>query len=245
MRRVEQSVLGCDYGGTSWTTAGQARDLIAQTDIGPGQLLLDIGSGSGWPALYVARESGCDATLVDIPMNALGLALQRADEDGMDARVFAVAASGAALPFDDDSFDIVTHSDVLCCLPEKLEMLQECRRVLRSGSTTLFSVIYIPRGLSEADHARAIEAGPPFIDAPGDYSALLEQTGWRLEFRRDVTTDYRQSLVALVHAFDTDSELRAALGDDAITESRARRQEQIDSIDAGLLNREIFVAVAM
>ena len=123
-------------------------------------------------------------------------------------------------------------------------MMRECRRVIRGGSTSHFSVIYIPRGLSQADHARAIEAGPPYIDAPGDYGEMLGQTGWRLESRRDVTTDYRQSLVALVHAFDTDSELQAALGEEATAESRARRQEQIDSIDAGLLIREIFLAVA-
>jgi ubiquinone/menaquinone biosynthesis C-methylase UbiE len=109
--------------------------MIVLTGVRADQSLLDIGAGAGWPALYVARETGCHATLVDIPMNALQQAMERAVEDQTSARVDAVAASGAALPFDDDSFDIVTHSDVLCCLPEKLEMLRECRRVLRSRST--------------------------------------------------------------------------------------------------------------
>jgi SAM-dependent methyltransferase len=245
MRRVEQSVLGCDYGGTSWTTSEQAREIIRLTGLRPGQHLLDIGAGSGWPALFVARESGCMATLVDIPMNALEQARQRAKEDDMGARVETVVASGAALPFDDASFDIVSHSDVLCCLPQKLEMLRECRRVVRGGSTSLFSVIYVPAGLSRADHERAVKAGPPFIDAPGDYGDLLEQTGWRVDARNDVTAEYRQSLVALVRAFDTDTELRAALGEDSTRNSRERRREQIDSIDAGLLIREIFLAVAI
>ena len=91
---------------------------------------------------------------------------------------------------------------------------------------------------------RAIEAGPPFIDAPGDYGELLETTGWRVTERADVTPEYRQSLAALVEALQDDTALREALGDDKISESRERRQAQVDSIDAGLLKREIFLAVA-
>jgi SAM-dependent methyltransferase len=244
MRRVEQSVLGCNYGGTSWTTSEQAREMISMTGVRAGQSLLDIGAGSGWPALFVARESGCRATLLDIPMNALEQARRRAEDDGISDRIETVAGSGAALPFEDACFDIVSHSDVLCCMPEKLSMLRECRRVIRDDSATLFSVIYIPQGLSESDHARAIEAGPPFIDTPDDYCNMLEETGWRVDTRIDVTAGYRQSLGALIHAFDKDSELRDALGEATVRDSRERRQEQVDSIDTGLLVREIFLATA-
>ena len=101
MRRVEESVLGCDYGVTSWTTRQQAIQMIELLDIGQHRHLLDIGSGSGWPALFVADQSGCDVTLVDIPLNALDQAQSRAEIDDMADRVNAVAASGAALPFDD------------------------------------------------------------------------------------------------------------------------------------------------
>ena len=244
MRRVEEAVLGCDYGGTSWTTRQQAIQMIESLDVGREQHLLDIGSGSGWPALFVADQSGCGATLVDIPLNALGQARDRAEQDGLSNRVSTVAASGAALPFGDATFDVITHSDVLCCLPEKIEMLHECRRVIRDGAISLFSVIWIPEELSREDHDRAIEAGPPFIDAPGDYADLLQETGWQLIERTNVTPEYRQSLAALVEALRNDAALREALGDDKISESRERRQEQVDSIDAGLLRREIFLAVA-
>lgn len=244
MRRVEEAVLGCDYGGTSWTTRQQAIRMIESLHVGREQHLLDIGSGSGWPALFVANQSGCGTTLVDIPLNALGQARDRAQQDGLANRVNTVAASGAALPFGDATFDVITHSDVLCCLPEKIEMLRECRRVIKDDAISLFSVIWIPAGLSPEDHDRAIEAGPPFIDTPGDYAVLLQETGWQLIERTDVTPDYRQSLVTLVDALQNDTELLEALGADKINESRERRQEQIDSIDAGLLKREIFVANA-
>ena len=244
MRKVEQSVLGCDYGGTSWTTSEQARQMIELLELGVEQHLLDIGAGSGWPALFLAAESGCQATLLDIPMNALEQAHTRAEADGTRSRVNAIAGSGTALPFGDCAFDVVSHSDVLCCLPEKLEMLKECRRVIKDGATSLFSVIAITNDLPAADHARAIEAGPPFVDAPGDYSELLVKTGWRVERRIDVTSEHRQSLVALVEAFDTDADLLDALGSEVVQDSRRRRQEQIVAIDERLLVREIFLAIA-
>jgi SAM-dependent methyltransferase len=177
-------------------------------------------------------------------LNALGQARDRAEQDGLANSVSTVAASGAALPFGDATFDVITHSDVLCCLPEKIEMLRECRRVIKDNAISLFSVIWIPAGLSPDDHDRAIEAGPPFIDAPGDYADLLQETGWQLIERTNVTSDYRQSLVTLVDALQNDSELLEALGEEKVNESRERRQEQVDSIDAGLLKREIFLAVA-
>jgi SAM-dependent methyltransferase len=143
MREVERSVLGCDYGGTSWTTSAQAQQIVELLNLQPGQHVLDIGAGSGWPGLYLADTSGCAVTLLDLPVNALAKARERAREDGIDDRVITVAASGAALPFADDSFEAISHSDVLCCLPEKIEMLEECRRVATDGANMLFSVIAV------------------------------------------------------------------------------------------------------
>ena len=67
MLSIERSVCGCDYGGNSWTTRAEADDLITMLDLRPGSHLLDLGAGSGWPALYVAKMSGCAVTLVDLP----------------------------------------------------------------------------------------------------------------------------------------------------------------------------------
>jgi len=244
MRAVERTVLGCDYGGTSWTTKKQAEQIVETLALRPGMHLLDVGAGAGWPGLFLAETAGCDVTLVDLPLNALGQAQERARDDGTDERVNVVAASGAALPFGSGSFEAISHSDVLCCLAEKKDMLRECRRVASDGATMLFSVIAVAQGLSESDHHRAVEAGPPFVDTPGDYTELLSQSGWQQIDRVDVSAEHRESLSALVEAFKESDELSDALGEDAVREACKRRQEQIATIDAGLLGREIFLTVA-
>lgn len=245
MREVERTVLGCDYGGTSWTTSAQADQLIGSLGLRPGCHLLDIGSGSGWPGLYVADVSGCEVTLLDLPTNALAMASRRALADGIDDRVNAVVGSGAVLPFRKATFDAISHSDVLCCLPEKLTMLEECRRIATDGATMAFSVIAIAHDLSDDDHQKAIDAGPPFVDAPKDYVELMSICGWRMTDRADVTDEYKRSLNSLINAFDNDAELLGALGEDAVREACERRQEQVDVIDAGLLVRDLFTAVAI
>ncbi len=244
MREVERTVLGCDYGGTSWTTSAQATHIVEMLGLRQGLKLLDIGAGSGWPGLFLADTSGCEVTLLDLPVSALAKAIKRARSDGIDDRVDAIAASGSALPFGNACFDVISHSDVLCCMPEKLEMLRECRRIATDRAKMLFSVIAVVRDLPAADHRRAVDAGPPFVDAPNSYVDLLEECGWQLIECIDATAEHRESLSALVKAFDDSADLSVALGVDVVSEARKRRQEQIAVIDAGLLVREILVATA-
>jgi len=244
MRAIERSVLGCDYGGTSWTTSEQAGQMIDRLKLAPGVHLLDIGAGSGWPGLMLADTSGCDVTLVDLPLNALKKAQVRAQNDGIDARVSFTAASGAALPFRKSSFDVISHSDVLCCLPEKREMLDECRRVAKDGAGMLFSVIAVAQNLSKNDHRLAVAAGPPFVDAPADYAKMLSESDWQLTERFDVTAEHKKSLSALINGFAESEALAEVLGANIVRDAIAHRQEQIAATDTGWLVREIFFASA-
>ena len=61
---VERSVCGCDYGGNSWTTRDEARQMAMLLDLQPGCRLLDVGAGAGWPSLHIAKETGCEVMIV-------------------------------------------------------------------------------------------------------------------------------------------------------------------------------------
>ncbi|MFQ5983753.1 MAG: SAM-dependent methyltransferase, partial [Woeseiaceae bacterium] len=111
VRELERNVLGCDYGGTSWTTRSQVDHIVESLELAPGTHLLEIGAGSGWPGLFLGRTTGCDVTLLDIPLNALKQAAKRAGAENMIEQIRLVAASGTALPFGGASFDRISHSD--------------------------------------------------------------------------------------------------------------------------------------
>jgi SAM-dependent methyltransferase len=241
-KNLEQSVLGCDYGGTSWTTRDQADGIGSLLALGQDVELLELGSGAGWPSVYLADESGCRLTLLDLPEVALQQARFRAEEDGLGSIVSAISASAAQLPLAGSSFDALCHSDVLCCLPEKQEMLNECRRVARAGARMLFYVIAPAEGLNEEDMAESIDAGPPFVGLQGDYATMLNTAGWRILQRKSVTDDYLASLEKMVEGMlGGESELIALMGPGEFAESLQRRRHQVSAVDRGLLVREMFL----
>ena len=195
VQAVERAVCGCDYGGTSWATRGEADQIAAALELAPGVRLLEVGSGSGWPALYLAGESGCDVMLVDLPLDGLRIAARRAVQDGLSGTCLAVVADAAQLPFRDDCFDVINHSDVLCCLVQKREVLAECLRVVRPGGRMAFSVIYVVAGLPPGDHARALETAPELAESDADYPTLLAATGWAIRQRHDLTAEFRANCI--------------------------------------------------
>ena len=107
--------------------------------IEPGQTLLDCGCGPGQITIGLARA-------VD-PGRVTGIdldeaVLQQARRSAADAGVTNVEyreAGVAALPFPDESFDVVYFHALLCHLPAPLEALSEARRVLKPGGLVAVS----------------------------------------------------------------------------------------------------------
>ena len=113
-RVLERAVVGSDFGANGYTTIAQA-DLIAERlGLDAGQRLLDVGSGRGWPGLYLAKVTGCSVVLTDLPEEGLRTAQGRAADEGIGERTFPVVASARRLPFAHETFDAIVHTDVLC-----------------------------------------------------------------------------------------------------------------------------------
>lgn len=246
VRDLERSVLGCDYGATSWTTRDEAGTVADLLGLRARMRLLDVGAGAGWPGLYLSLISGCDVVLTDIPHVGVRLALERAAHDGIGERCRGVVADGAALPFAEGAFDAISHSDVLCCMPAKRALLTECRRVAREGASMVFSVIAPTAGLSDAERRFAIESGPEFVDVDGDYRTVLEQSDWRVLQRFDVSDVFAQSIRTSLHVMSARADaLVETLGVQDYQERVKRRQATLAGLDRHVLQREIFVATAL
>jgi len=242
---LERAVLGVDYGATSWTTREEAARFAQALGLRPGMRLLDVGSGSGWPGLFLAASTGCDAVLSDVPATGLRVAARRAAADGLAGRCEVVQASAAALPFAAASFDAISHCDVLCCLPAKLEALRSCRRVAKDGARMAFSVISIAPGLGEDERRRAVECGPPCVEGAEDYAALLREAGWAVLECTDVTAAFASLIeTSLAHIDRKVAAFQAALGEQEFADRVLRRRNALKGVHTGLLRRECFVSSA-
>lgn len=111
---AELDALGTDYQANGYTTRVQADDLAQVLKLGPGRLLLDIGSGCGWPGLYLSREHGCAVVSIDPVAEGVDVARVRADTDGLAERSFMLRGTAVQLPLRSGSVDAVVHTDVLC-----------------------------------------------------------------------------------------------------------------------------------
>jgi ubiquinone/menaquinone biosynthesis C-methylase UbiE len=242
VQAVERAVCGCDYGGTSWATRDEADRIAAALELAPGVRLLEVGAGSGWPALYLAGQSGCDVTLTDLPLEGIRIAAGRAARDRLPGTCLAVVADAAQLPFRDGCFDVINHSDVLCCLVQKREVLAECRRVVRPGGQMAFSVIYIAEGLSAGDHARAAETAPEFAESDASYPTLLAETGWAIRQRHDLTAEFMANCQQKLHAEEglrAELEPLSTVADFDATQARMRRRLAV--LEQRHLRRELFI----
>jgi SAM-dependent methyltransferase len=194
---MERKQCACDYQVKGYTTRDEARRMARLLGHQPGCRLLDVGAGAGWPGLYFAKETCCDAVLVDLPLHELQVATEMAARDQISDRCRVAVAEGSRLPFRDGSFDAVSHSEVLCCLEDKRGVLEDCRRVIRDDGRMVFTVIWITPGLSRTDHKRAQEAGPSFCESETDYPTLLGQTKWTVTDCLDVSKSYGSSNAAV------------------------------------------------
>jgi cyclopropane fatty-acyl-phospholipid synthase-like methyltransferase len=242
MQDIERRVCGCDYGGNSWTTQKHADELISLLQLDETSHLLDLGAGSGWPGVYIAKECGCSVTLADLPEVGLKIAAQRAEEEGLAGKIMTRVADAADLPFEPGSFDAISHSDLLCCLVRKRATLQQCHQVIRPGGRMAFTVISLVPGLNAGDHARALDNAPDFVEAESSYQTLLAETGWDMMKWVDLTDDYRDSCARQIDAdIASQTELADFLGLNEAEQRLARWRSKLSTIEDGLFLRELFV----
>ena len=103
-----------------------------------GQRLLEVGCGIGTDLTRFAR-GGARVTGVDLSQTAIDLARQNLALHEVSAEELRVA-NGEALPYPDDSFDVVYGHGVIQYTADPARLMSECHRVLKPGGAGIFMV---------------------------------------------------------------------------------------------------------
>ncbi|WP_431046779.1 SAM-dependent methyltransferase [Streptomyces sp. P1-3] len=149
----------------------------------PGDRLLDIGCGTGQPALLLAAETGCSVTGVDASEALVRAARRRAAQTGA-GRMTAFQQGGVtALPFPSGGFDQALMVEVAGHLPNggspsvKAVALAEAARCLRPGGLLLLAdSVLSPR--SERRDGELTAAPSVHLATREQYLALLDAAGF-------------------------------------------------------------------
>ena len=91
---------------------------------------LDIGTGSGYLAIELAKDNPeRRITGIDVSEEMLKLAIGNADRSGLASRIEFRQAPASALPFPDNSFDLVTSNASLHLWKDPVKVFREIIRV--------------------------------------------------------------------------------------------------------------------
>lgn len=165
--------------------------LVADARLRSGMRVLDLGSGTGYPALLGAQTVGQSGSVVglDLAEHMLAVAERKAKRLSLHNVSFKTG-DVTALPFEADSFDALTSRFCLMFLPEIPKAAAEIARVLKPGGWVAAAVWSAPEknpsiGLSMEAIKKVVELPPPDPTAPGifrlakpgDLADMLQQAG--------------------------------------------------------------------
>ena len=187
--QVRQLTYGDDVGQSGWVTADELAHFGQLLELGPESRLLDVGCGSGGPALRLAETTATSVVGIDLLEEGIATATRLAEERGLADRVrFVRVDAGARLPFDDGSFDAVISIDVMCHLPNRLDILQEWHRVTAPGSRILYTDPTVVTGLvTDTEIADRSAVGIYVFSAEGVNESVLAEAGFEVDRREDLT----------------------------------------------------------
>jgi cyclopropane fatty-acyl-phospholipid synthase-like methyltransferase len=139
LAEIRRETYGEDIGQNSWITTDEYDTFYSWLDLSPGNHVLEIASGSGGPALYLARKFKCRITGLDINEEGIKTANQQARAANMTDAKFQLADVNQGLTFDDETFDAVMCTDSMNHFRDRPGYLREWQRVLKTGQRVLFT----------------------------------------------------------------------------------------------------------
>ncbi len=157
-------------------------------NVGPGDHVLDVGSGIGGTARFLHRTTGASVTGVDLTPEFIDAAERLTDLIGASKGIHYKVGSATDLPFDGNSFDAVTMIHVGMNIEDKKTMFAEMARVARSGSTiVIYDVMLTGSGEGEITYPMPWSDTPNFsFPSPqADYEAAATAAGLTLTSAKD------------------------------------------------------------
>jgi sarcosine/dimethylglycine N-methyltransferase len=108
-------------------------DLARLAAITAENSVIDVGSGVGGPARFLASTHGCRVTGVDLSEPFVEAARYLTERTGQSERVSFETASALELPFADGRFDVALLQHVAMNIADRPLLYREIRRVLKQG----------------------------------------------------------------------------------------------------------------
>ncbi|GGR71018.1 hypothetical protein GCM10010252_06600 [Streptomyces aureoverticillatus] len=226
-------------------TVERLADRLADR-LAPGRTVLDLGSGYGGTARYLADRFGC--RVVALNLSAAQNERHRAAnaKRGLDGLIEVVTGSFHEVPYAAGHFDAVCSLEALCHSDDRSRALSEAVRVLKPGGTLAFTDIMAAEDTpAEALHPVVSRLGVRALATPAFYLRLLADLGLDPVDFDDHSDQLARHYVRLND--DTrarEAELRTVISPAYVDGLLANLPRWVDATRAGRLRWGIFSAGA-
>lgn len=153
--------------------------------------VLDVCSGMGGPARYLAHWLRCRVTGLDLTASRVGGATRLTRLAKLDRRVDYRLGNALDMPFPAASFDVVIAQESWAHIPDKPRLIAEAVRVLKPAGVLAFTDI-VRRGELAPETARRLQVGMTFteIESPEGYARLLAANGCTVSELDDLSEEW-------------------------------------------------------
>lgn len=155
---------------------------VAISSLKPGEIVLDLGSGTGFDVFLAADKVGNTGKVIGVDMTDEMLVQARANaEKGGFRNVEFKKGDIEQLPVEDNSVDVVISNCVINLAPDKEKVFCEAYRVLKTGGRLMISDVVLKKPLpDELKNDKALLSGCiSGAILKQDYLKLLEKTGFQ------------------------------------------------------------------
>jgi ubiquinone/menaquinone biosynthesis C-methylase UbiE len=194
-RLIRDSIWGKenDIGQQSFITPRYLDDLIIRLGIGSDTCVLDVGSGVGGPAIYIASRTGCRIAGIDISDVGVNMAVKLAKQSGLEGKTEFHLGDAMKTPFADGTFDTAISLNVMNVFKDKVGLFREVLRVLKKGGIWAFlsGTFDMP---DDPEVARKMARGyliPQYYDSLATYRTKLKEAGFQIEEITEYVSDFR------------------------------------------------------
>ncbi len=150
--------------------------------------ILDIGSGLGGPARYMARRFGCRVSGIDLTAEFCDVARHLTALLGLEERVSISQGDALAMPYGEAEFDGAYSMNVSMNIADKGALYREIHRVLRPGAWLMLSeAAQGPGGEPDFPTPWARTAASSFLTSRDETCENLAASGFAVESVRETT----------------------------------------------------------